>query len=34
MPYSKEDTARMMLANIASIEIPPIFSTYIDWLQS
>ncbi|MDJ1654501.1 FAD-NAD(P)-binding protein [Raoultella sp. Ech2A] len=33
MPYSKEDTARMMLANIASIEIPPIFATYIDWLQ-
>ncbi|MGE0970299.1 FAD-NAD(P)-binding protein [Klebsiella sp. WOUb02] len=33
MPYGQEDTARMMLANIASIEIPPIFSTYIDWLQ-
>lgn len=34
MPYSDEDNSRMMLANIASIEIPPIFSTYIDWLRS
>lgn len=34
MPYSDEDNSRMMLANIASIEIPPIFSTYIDWLKS
>lgn len=34
MPYSDEENSRMMLANIASIEIPPIFSTYIDWLRS
>lgn len=32
MPYSDEDNSRMMLANIASIEIPPLFSTYLDWL--
>lgn len=34
MPYSNEDNSKMMLANIASIEIPPIFSTYIDWLRA
>lgn len=34
MPYSDEDNSRMMLANIASIEIPPIFATYIDWLRA
>lgn len=34
MPYSDEDNSRMMLANIASIEIPPIFSTYLDWLRT
>lgn len=33
MPYSDEDNSKMMLANIASIEIPPIFITYIDWLR-
>lgn len=33
MPYSNEENSRMMLANIASIEIPPIFLTYIDWLR-
>ena len=33
MPYSDEDNSRLMLANIASIEIPPLFSTYLDWLQ-
>jgi len=33
MPYSNEENSRMMLANIASIEIPPVFSTYIDWLR-
>ncbi|WP_061708928.1 FAD-NAD(P)-binding protein [Pseudenterobacter timonensis] len=33
MPYSDEENSRMMLANIASIEIPPLFSTYIDWLR-
>ena len=34
MPYSDEDNSRLMLAIIARIEIPPIFSTYIDWLRS
>ncbi|HFZ8996073.1 TPA: FAD-NAD(P)-binding protein [Citrobacter freundii] len=34
MPYSDEENSRMMLANIASIEIPPIFSTYLDWLRT
>jgi uncharacterized NAD(P)/FAD-binding protein YdhS len=34
MPYTDEDNSRMMLANIASIEIPPLFSTYLDWLKS
>ncbi|MCB5309162.1 FAD-NAD(P)-binding protein [Yersinia massiliensis] len=33
MPYSNEENSKMMLANIASIEIPPIFTTYIDWLK-
>lgn len=33
MPYSDDDNARMMLANIASIEIPPLFMTYLDWLR-
>lgn len=33
MPYSDEDNSRLMLANIASIEIPPIFRTYLDWLK-
>lgn len=34
MPYADEDNSRMMLANIASIEIPPLFSTYLAWLKS
>lgn len=34
MPYNNAENSRMMLANIASIEIPPVFSTYIDWLRS
>ncbi|WP_368541070.1 FAD-NAD(P)-binding protein [Enterobacter soli] len=34
MPYSDEDNSRLMLANIASIEIPPLFITYLDWLKS
>ncbi|HDR2791609.1 MULTISPECIES: FAD-NAD(P)-binding protein [Enterobacter] len=34
MPYSVEDNSRLMLANIASIEIPPIFITYLDWLKT
>lgn len=33
MPYSSETTTRSMLANIASIEIPPIVTSYLDWLQ-
>lgn len=33
MPYSNEENSRMMLANIASIEIPPVISSYIDWLR-
>ncbi len=33
MPYSDEDNSRLMLANIASIEIPPIETTYLDWLR-
>ena len=33
MPYSHDDNSRMMLANIASIEIPPLFMTYLDWLR-
>jgi len=34
MPYADEDNSRLMLANIASIEIPPIFSRYLEWLKS
>jgi Uncharacterized protein conserved in bacteria len=34
MPYADDDNSRMMLANIASIEIPPIFSTYLAWLKT
>ena len=33
MPYNDEDNSRLMLANIASIEIPPIHSTYLTWLR-
>ena len=33
MPYSDEENSRLMLANIASIEIPPLFITYLDWLR-
>ncbi len=33
MPYSDDDNIRLMLANIASIEIPPLTSTYLDWLR-
>lgn len=33
MPYNDNDNSRLMLANIASIEIPPILSTYLEWLQ-
>ncbi|HEY0123248.1 MAG TPA: FAD-NAD(P)-binding protein [Rhizobium sp.] len=34
MPYNDDENSRMMLANIASIEIPPITSTYLDWLRT
>ena len=33
MPYSKEMANEWMLANIASIEIPPITETYLAWLK-
>lgn len=33
MPYNDDDTGHMMLANIASIEIPPIITTLIDWAR-
>ena len=33
MPYRREASTPMMLANIASIEIPPVMMTYIDWLR-
>lgn len=33
MPYSPETASRSMLANIASIEIPPVVTPYLDWLQ-
>lgn len=34
MPYNDDENSRMMLANIASIEIPPITSTYLGWLRT
>lgn len=34
MPYSEHFSERMMLANIASIEIPPIGRTYMEWLKA
>lgn len=34
MPYSNENSSVHMLANIASIEIPPIAITYLTWLQN
>lgn len=33
MPYSDDENIRLMLANIASIEIPPLTCTYLDWLR-
>ena len=33
MPYSPATSSRAMLANIASIEIPPIRQSYVDWLR-
>ncbi|MFD2816713.1 FAD/NAD(P)-binding protein [Paracoccus aerius] len=34
MPYSPEHAGKFMLANIASIEIPPVVEPYLDWLQA
>lgn len=34
MPYSQESSSMAMLANIASIEIPPLTQTYLNWLQA
>ena len=34
MPYNDEHNSAQMLANIASIEIPPIYITYLTWLQN
>ncbi|MBF9034299.1 FAD-NAD(P)-binding protein [Rhodobacterales bacterium HKCCE2091] len=33
LPYSPEVSSPSMLANIASIEIPPLSRTYLDWLR-
>lgn len=34
MPYSPDNANKAMLANIASIEIPPVMTTYLEWLQA
>ena len=34
MPYSPETASKHMLANIASIEIPPVTRSYLDWLRA
>jgi uncharacterized NAD(P)/FAD-binding protein YdhS len=34
MPYSPETASKSMLANIASIEIPPLTQTYLEWMDS
>ncbi|WP_051845734.1 FAD-NAD(P)-binding protein [Tatumella ptyseos] len=34
MPYRREASSPVMLANIASIEIPPVMTTYIAWLRA
>ena len=34
MPYNSDNNADHMLANIASIEIPPIYISYLTWLQN
>jgi uncharacterized NAD(P)/FAD-binding protein YdhS len=34
MPYNSDNNADFMLANIASIEIPPIYISYLTWLQN
>lgn len=33
MPYNDDNNATLMLANIASIEIPPVYITYLQWLH-
>ncbi len=33
MPYNDDENIRLMLANIASIEIPPLNDTYLNWLR-
>ncbi|MCD2172425.1 FAD/NAD(P)-binding protein [Rhizobium sp. C4] len=32
-PYSRDGANRLMLANIASIEIPPLTQTFLQWMQ-
>ncbi|MGL5455931.1 MAG: FAD-NAD(P)-binding protein [Enterobacterales bacterium] len=34
MPYGHSENTPMMLANIASIEVPPLFDTWLEWLQT
>ena len=34
MPHSPDHAGKFMLANIASIEIPPVVEPYLDWLQA
>lgn len=34
MPYSNCENTPMMLANIASIEVPPLYDTWLEWLQT
>lgn len=34
MPYSHSENTPMMLSNIASIEVPPLFDTWLEWLQN
>ncbi|OHT18550.1 FAD/NAD(P)-binding protein [Edaphosphingomonas haloaromaticamans] len=33
MPYNDDENIRLMLANIASIEIPPLTEPYLDWVR-
>jgi uncharacterized NAD(P)/FAD-binding protein YdhS len=33
MPYDDDANTKLMLANIASIEIPPVGTSYLDWLR-
>lgn len=33
MPYNEKHNSRLMLANVASIEIPPVGCSYLEWLQ-